>query len=207
MSWSPQQFIEFKTFDLRRPSSMTNEIILSRTLVSKEKEYQSSRESLEKNKSVEMETSRELQGRPTRTISDKRPQSWTSTTATHCDISLQSRPKSMFASFRKRKKNKKKEQTDRLSKVTDGQTDRASRVGLTEHPSEPDQRDSRPGSLVSEGRPASSVFDQRTSVCTTSSGASSHSNPSSGNNGSVTFSNSYPLSLHVELEHLFLTVK
>ncbi|XP_063691149.1 amyloid beta A4 precursor protein-binding family B member 1-interacting protein-like isoform X2 [Bolinopsis microptera] len=50
---------------------------------------------------------------------------------------------------------------------------------------EPDKRDSRPGSMVSEGRPASSVFDQRTSVCTTSSGASSHSNPSSGNNGSM----------------------
>ena len=184
---------------------MTNEIILSRTLVSKE--YQSSRESLEKNKSVEMETSRELLGRSTRSMSDKRPQSWTSTTVTNCDISLLSRPKSMFASFRKRKKNKKKEQTDRLSKVTDGQTDRVSWAALTEHSLEPDQRDSRPGSLVSEGRPASSVFDQRTSVCTTSSGASSHSNPSSGNNGSVTFTNSNPLSLHVELEHLFINIK
>ncbi|KAL5248296.1 hypothetical protein ACHWQZ_G017473 [Mnemiopsis leidyi] len=45
---------------------------------------------------------------------------------------------------------------------------------------------SRPASLVSEGRPASmTAADQRTSVCTTSSGASSHSTPSSGNNGSM----------------------
>ena len=201
-SWAPQEFKEFESFDLRRPSSITSEIVLSRTLVSTERLHRGVGGWLGGRDSVESRCSQEM--RPTRsvsqdiaparsggcrsTVSETRPLSWSS--ATNRDQVMPSRSKSMFSSFRKRKKSKKKDkkQTDRSQndRPTDGQTDgQAGRQKLTEAPtSEVEESGSRPGSMVSEGRPVSmSAADQRTSVCTTSSGASSHSTPSSGNNG------------------------
>ena len=204
---------------------MTNEIVLSRTLVSTERLHLSSRESLAGSEIVGASRSQEISvnntvrnSRSTQDIlnrsdssrsifADKRPQSWTSTTNTNCENVTPTRSRSMFMSFRKRCKGKKKRPTDKSDndRHTDRQTDRQTdRRDLTSGTSEEQRSDSRPASLVSEGRPASmTAADQRTSVCTTSSGASSHSTPSSGNNGYVILSNltslPYLLSLPLDL--------
>ena len=192
---------------------MTNEIVLSRTLVSTERLHLSSRESLAGSEIVGAGRTQEISldktvrnSRSTQDIlnrsdssrsifADKRPQSWTSTSNTNCENATPTRSRSMFMSFRKRCKGKKKRQTDKSDndRYTDIQTDRQTDRGyLTSGTSEEQRSDSRPASLVSEGRPASmTAADQRTSVCTTSSGASSHSTPSSGNNGYVLLLDTY----------------